>query len=304
MLLHSLAALSTMPRLARPRHITLHNRTKLVSVVSETSKPPRFFLFLLLSAVLSLAACATPPTDPAARAEFEATNDPLEPLNRHVFDFNLFLDRVLIKPVAEGYRDVLPDKARTAIRNFLDNLGEPVIFANDMLQGQFKRANDTAGRFLLNSTFGIGGVFDLATGSGIQKQSGDFGQTLYSWGVPSGPYLVLPIFGPSNPRDAGGMVADGFMDPFGYLAGAYGASNSATIGRMAASGVDVRSRNIETFDELQRNSIDFYAALRSLFRQHRASELRHGEPAPLPELDSLYDDPAAPRLSQSHAVSH
>jgi phospholipid-binding lipoprotein MlaA len=303
MQLHSLAALSTMPRLARPGPMTLHNRTKLVSVVSETSNTPRFFLFLLFGLVLSLAACATPPTDPAARAEFEATNDPLEPLNRRVFDFNLFLDRVLIKPVAEGYRDVLPDKARTAIRNFLTNLGEPVIFANDMLQGQFKRANDTAGRFLLNSTFGIGGIFDLANGSGLEKQSGDFGQTLYSWGVPDGPYLVLPIFGPSNPRDAGGMVADGFMDPFGYLAGAYGAANSSTISRMAASGVDLRSRNIETFDELQRNSIDFYAALRSLYRQHRASELRHGEPAPLPELDSLYGDPAAPHVSQNSAVS-
>ncbi len=101
-----------------------------------------------------------------------------------------------------------------------------------------------------------------------------------------GPYLVLPVFGPSDPRDAFGMAVDGEMDPFGYLAGAYGAANSATISRMAASGIDLRARNIETFDDLQRNAIDFYAQLRSLYRQHRASELRHGRPAPMPNFDS------------------
>jgi phospholipid-binding lipoprotein MlaA len=102
---------------------------------------------------------------------------------------------------------------------------------------------------------------------------------------------VLPIFGPSDPRDAVGMGVDGVMDPWGYLAGAYGAANSATIGRTAASGVDLRSRNIETLDDLQRNAIDFYAEIRSLYRQHRASELRHGRPVPMPSLDSLDSEP-------------
>jgi phospholipid-binding lipoprotein MlaA len=120
----------------------------------------------------------------------------------------------------------------------------------------------------------------------VDRQTGDFGQTMYRWGVSEGPYLVLPILGPSNPRDAIGLGVDGVMDPFGYLARAYDAGNSATIGRLAGSGVDLRSRNIETIDDLQRNAIDFYAEIRSLYRQHRASEVRHGRPAPMPDLDS------------------
>lgn len=247
---------------------------------------------LVLVPVALIASCATPPKNPAALAEFKATNDPLEPMNRRIFAFNEFLDRYLIKPVAQGYRTIVPAFGRNAIQHFLGNLNEPVIFANDMMQGEFKVANVTAARFLINSTFGLGGLLDVASGSGLERQSGDFGQTLYSWGVPSGPYLVLPIFGPSNPRDGFGMAVDGVMDPFGYLAGDYGASNSATIGRMAGQGVDTRSRNIETLDDLQRNAIDFYAEIRSLYRQHRASELRHGRPGPLPNFNSPSDSGA------------
>src|SRR5579872_5271502 len=185
----------------------------------------------------------------------------------------------------QGYRTVVPQFARDTVRHFLDNLGEPVIFANDMMQGEFKAAHDTFARFLINSTAGVGGLFDVAGATGIKRQSGDFGQTLYAWGVPDGPYLVLPIFGPSNPRDAIGMGVDGLMEPFQYLASAYGAGNSASFGRMGASGIDERANNIETLDELQRNIIDFYAVLRSYFRQHRAYVLRHGRPAPMPKLN-------------------
>lgn len=256
----------------------------------------RLTVLAALGLIVLAAGCATPPTNPAARADFEATNDPLEPMNCGIFAFNQFADRFLIKPVAQGYQTVVPEFGRDAIRHFLDNLGEPVIFANDMMQGEFKLANDSFARFLINSTFGVGGIVDFAGATGVERQTGDFGQTLYSWGVPGGPYLVLPIFGPSDPRDAVGMAVDGVMDPFGYLAGIYGASNSSTIGRMAASGVDLRARNIENLDELQRTAIDFYAEIRSLYRQHRDSELRHGRPAPLPS----FDDPpaAAPQQSQ------
>jgi phospholipid-binding lipoprotein MlaA len=241
--------------------------------------------FAAAASLAALAACATPPTDPAARKDFEATNDPLEPMNRDIFEFNLYLDHYLIKPVAIGYEKVLPQLARDTIRNFLHNLGEPVIFANDVMQAEWQAANLTAARFVINSTFGVGGLVDFAGNTGVDRQTGDFGQTLYTWGAPEGPYLVLPVFGPSNPRDAIGMGVDGVMDPFGYLAGAYGAAEDATIGRMAASGIDLRSRNIDTLDDLQRNAIDFYAEMRSLYRQHRAEELRHGRPGPMPNLD-------------------
>jgi phospholipid-binding lipoprotein MlaA len=222
----------------------------------------------LIGSVMAVSACATPPTDPVARAEFDKTNDPFEPTNRKILDFNLFLDRILIKPVAEGYRWAVPEFGRNRMRNFLDNLGEPVIFINDSLQGEFSRANTTAGRFLFNSTFGIGGLWDQASKIGMEKQSGDFGQTLYSWGVPDGPYLVLPILGPSDPRDAIGLGVDSYMDPFFWgLTVHYGAT-SAGLYRWVATGIDERSRNIESFDEIQKNAIDLYAQLRSLWRQH------------------------------------
>src|SRR5271154_3197987 len=133
------------------------------------------------------------------------------------------------------------------MRNFLDNLNEPVIFVNDSLQGEFKRADTTFARFLFNTTFGVGGLWDLASSQiGLEKQSGDFGQTLYSWGVPNGPYLVLPILGPSNPRDAIGIAVDSYLDPFHYVAANNGSRN-AGLYRWVATGIDERSRNIESF---------------------------------------------------------
>ena len=247
----------------------------------------------MLGLTLALGACATPPSDPVARADFERTNDPFEPTNRKILDFNMFVDRILLKPVALTYRTVLPQYTRNRLRDFLDNLGEPVVFINDTLQGQFKRADTTAGRFLFNSTFGVAGIWDQATAIGLEKQTGDFGQTLYSWGVPDGPYLVLPVLGPSDPRDAVGMGVDTYLDPFHWVGRHFGGqANNNGLYRWVALGIDERERNIEVLDDLQKNAVDFYAELRSLWRQHRAAELRHGEPAPIENQD-LYQDPAA-----------
>jgi phospholipid-binding lipoprotein MlaA len=251
-------------------------------------------LLVLFAPLMVLAACATPPTDPAARAQFEANNDPLEPMNRQVFAFDMFLDKWFFKPLAQTYETIVPAPGRDAVRNFLGNLHEPVIFANNVVQTEFKRAGSTAERFAINSTVGIGGIFDFATKWGIEKESGDFGQTLYHYGVGEFFYLVLPILGPSNPRDIAGMAVDGYADPFSYLAYDYGA-DVATYARMGAEGLDERTQNLQNFDELQRTSIDLYAAVRSLYRQHRANELRHGEPGPAPtDMEGLYQDPGAP----------
>jgi phospholipid-binding lipoprotein MlaA len=234
---------------------------------------------------LSVAGCATVPTDPAERAAFEETNDPLEPTNRAIFAFNQGADRYVIRPAAQGYRDFVPEPGRRAIGNVLDNLRQPVVFANSVLQADFDRAFVTLARFLLNSTMGVGGIFDVASDQGYTRQQADFGQTLFAWGVPDGPYLVLPLLGPSNPRDAVGYGVDVAMDPWGYWADTVAFDAS----RFVVGGVDRREQVLEELDTLERTSIDFYATIRSLYRQQRLDTLYNGRP-PAPALD-LYNDP-------------
>lgn len=264
-----------------------HIRTKPVSILPKAISLIR--VLLLAGLLLPLVACATPPTDPAARADFEATNDPFEPTNRVIFEGNDLFYTYLVRPIAKAYVWVVPEFGRNRIHDFLQNLGEPIIWANDMLQGEWHAADVTTGRFMANSTFGIGGLFDIAAKSGLEQQSGDFGQTLYHYGVPDGPYIVLPILGPSNPRDAIGMGADSVADPFTWLAQYYG-HGGANWYRFGAEGIDEYADHMDELDELKKNSIDYYAAIRSLWRQHRATELRHGAPAPSPAgLEGLYD---------------
>lgn len=236
---------------------------------------------------LSMAACAEVPTDPAARAAFEETNDPLEPTNRAIFEFNRQLDRYAIKPVAQAYHDVVPEPGRRAVHNFLDNLKQPIVFANDVAQADFDRAFVTLARFVVNSTIGAFGLFDVATDQGYPRQQGDFGQTLFAWGVPDGPYLVLPLLGPSNPRDAVGYGVDAYADPFGLWADSFAFDAS----RFAASGIDQREQVLGELDRIEQTSLDFYATIRSLWRQQRLEQLYNGKPPP-PSYDSLYEDPA------------
>jgi phospholipid-binding lipoprotein MlaA len=244
--------------------------------------------------LLVLAGCATPPRDPVALAAFKANNDPLEPLNRKTFAFNQGVDRVLLKPIAKGYRRVLPSHGRDGIRNFLRNLHEPIVLVNNLLQGEFKRAATSLGRFVENSTLGVAGIMDFASRHGLKRQSGDFGQTLYVWGFHEGPYLVLPLMGPSNPRDAVGLGADLFTNPVVYFTPQFNYKTTVSVSEAVVGGIDERARNIDSLDEIQRESVDFYAALRSLYRQNRAAELRHGEPPPAPKVEDLYSDPGDP----------
>ncbi len=222
-----------------------------------------------------LSGCATPPKgDPEALAAFEETNDPYEPLNRGIFEFNLVLDKAVLKPVAFVYKEAVPDPIRNMIRNFLDNLRSPIIFANDMLQGEWNRAGETLFRFAMNSSFGVLGIADIAGDLGFQAHDEDFGQTLAVWGVDDAPFLMLPVLGPSNPRDAVGFLVDFLFDPFTYIA-----DSEYRIARFATRAVDTRARRYDTINELERTSLDFYATVRSLFRQRRKDEIRNGVPS-------------------------
>ena len=229
----------------------------------------------------SLAACATPPTDPAARAEFERTNDPIEPFNRRVFAFNLYLDDYVAKPVARAYRNNVPEFFRDRFRDFYANVTAPVTFINDVLQNESARAAETATRFTVNTFMGIGGLWDVAGQYGLKRHKEDFGQTLAVWGVKEGPYLMVPFLGPSNPRDLAGKVVDNFLNPISY-----GISHVGVAWLEIVAGVldvvDNRASLLEPMDELRRTSLDFYAAVRSLYRQNRESEISNGKVKKIP----------------------
>jgi phospholipid-binding lipoprotein MlaA len=225
---------------------------------------------------LALAACATG-QQPAQGEDPYAINDPLESVNRGIFSFNMTLDEYVIKPTAQAYRDVLPEGVRDSIHNFLTNLRSPVILFNDAIQGEGKLAGDTFARLWLNTILGVGGFFDPASQAGIPFHDADFGQTFGTWGIGPGPYLVLPILGPSNPRDTVGLVAGWYADPANGVASAND-HGWVSYPRGAVEGIDLRSRNIDILDRIQSTSLDFYATIRSLYNQRRASEIRHEAP--------------------------
>jgi phospholipid-binding lipoprotein MlaA len=252
---------------------------------------PQLRLAAAAFAALCLCGCATEPRDPVAREQFKANHDPLEPLNRRTFAFNQAVDRAVIKPVAKGYRAALPGTVRDGLRHFLDNLNEPIVFANTLLQGRVRDAGDTAARFLVNSTVGIAGFRDVASHNRLPKKIGDFGQTFWAWGIPEGPYLIVPILGPTNPRDGVGSGVDAYIDPFRYVTDTDHFSTFVTGGRAVLDGVDKRERSIDALDEMEKEAIDYYASFRSLFRQHRAAELTGSDhPSQLPSPD-FYEDP-------------
>jgi len=234
--------------------------------------------------VIGLGGCATAPSDATARAEFERENDPIEPLNRAIFAFNLQMDKMFLRPAAVVYREALPVPVQKGVNSFLSNLRSPVVFANDVLQGEMDRAGNTAGRFVINTTVGILGVWDAAAEFGLQGHSEDFGQTFGRWGVGEGFYLVLPFLGPSNPRDTVGLAVEYYIDPFNLWARRENIEGWI-MARSIATGIDFRARNLETLDELESTSLDYYVAIRSLYRQRRANEISNGvttseQPAP------------------------
>ncbi len=221
---------------------------------------------ILLSGIV-LAACATTGGAPDV-------GDPLEATNRVLFDVTLAIDRNVTRPVAIGYRDGIPQGGRVVVRNFLDNLNSPVVFANDVLQGEPNRAGTTLARTVVNTTIGIGGLFEIAERWGLPKHYEDFGQTLAVWGVGEGPYLIVPILGPSNARDMVGFGVDFVMDPLFHVN--WGDKRYIPWTRFGVDMIDLRSRAIVQVDDIERTSADFYAATRSLYRQNRVNAINNG----------------------------
>lgn len=225
----------------------------------------------LLVVCLLLAGCASQ-TD-------SAVNDPFEPINRQVFAFNHSLDKHAALPAASYYKSAVPDGMRDSVHNFLSNLTIPVTFANDLLQAEFTQAGIAVCRLGVNTTVGVLGFMDPATGWGCPENDEDFGQTLAVYGVPGGPYLVLPFLGSTLPRDmAGKILVDHYFNPLGYVT--YRGKYYVSMGTNVIKMVDQRSRSISALSDIERTSIDYYAAVRSIYLQKRDSAIQNGTLAP------------------------
>jgi len=229
-----------------------------------------------LAAAAALAGCAG--TSQGDGAALDRVNDPLEPANRVIFAANQAVDTVVLRPVAVTYGTWVPEPIRYNVRSFLRNLRSPLIIANELLQGDWDGAERATPRFFVNTIAGAGGIVDIAGDNlGIPFEPEDFGQTLAVWGVDSGPYIVLPLFGPSTLRDATGlgveMVADPVTNPLDW--GLLDDTPMAYV-RPGLTAADTRYRTLEATDELEASSLDYYAAVRSFYLQDRARQITDG----------------------------
>jgi phospholipid-binding lipoprotein MlaA len=221
--------------------------------------------------------CATP-----------SKQDPLEKFNRNVYAFNDGVDKLLVKPVAETYKTIVPEPVDQGVSNFFSNINDMVVVANDLLQFKFKQAASDTGRFLLNSTVGLLGFFDVASELGLPKHQEDFGQTLGYWGINSGPYLVLPFLGPSTARDAFGLGADSLFDPLFY-AGAQ-TFDPTYVAPYVVKGVDTRADLLGAERILQVAALDEYSYIRDAYLARREYLVHDGNPPEKKEDASLDED--------------
>ena len=245
--------------------------------IKQLSQLKRGLALTLPAIVISgaLTGCATPPpkSETANYAAYEQLNDPLEPTNRVFYRVNNTLDTYLMKPIAQGYVYVTTQGIRNHVGNFASNIGEPARMLNFMASGDPRDAGTSLVRFLLNSTVGLGGIFDPAASLGYTKTDTDFGLTLASWGVPAGPYLYLPIFGPSGVRDAANLPVEWFATPM-EAAPESGALDAFGYAETGLNLVNTRAEYIPVINQIKATALDPYATFRSLYRQSRTSELQ------------------------------
>ncbi len=242
----------------------------------------------VLSAV-GFAACLVTPAVASAQ---EAQSDPWEGFNREMYALHEGVDQALLEPVARGYRAITPSPVRQGVLNFLRNLRGPVIFANDVLQGEIGRAGTTAVRFGVNSTIGIAGIFDPATSMGLERHDEDFGQTLAVWGVDAGPYIFVPLLGPTTVRDGAGRIIDVVFDPLTWAE--FDEVDEVRIGRTVLAGVAAREQVLETVDDIRRDALDPYVTIRTSYGLLRQSAIQNGpaDVQDLPEFEDINEQPA------------
>ena len=244
-------------------------------------------LVIVLMAAVTLSACASTQNS----TEFGEVYDPIEPVNRQIFAFNDAVDEVALEPAAEVYRDTLPETIRTGIANILRNLRTPLIFGNQVLQGDMEGAGTALVRFVTNTLAGLGGFLDPAGENGFEFEEEDFGQTLAVWGVGEGPYMVLPLLGPSNLRDTVGFVVDIVTNPVGILIDNQHVGGEYAIASSTATALTARSESLDAIREIKSSSVDYYASLRNLYNQRRANLIADGAVSvDIPDFSEMSDE--------------
>ena len=233
---------------------------------------PRFPLISIMMLVFLLSSCSTTGS---------SKNDPLEPMNRAIFQFNEVVDDNIFEPVAKTYKYVTPDPVETGVSNFFSNIGEVSTIANDVFQFKFKQAGYDFLRFSINTTIGVFGIFDVASSVGLNKNKEDFGQTLGYWGIPQGPYLVLPFFGASTFRDAPGLYADMQVSPIQQL------DNEEAITLNALNAISTRARLLRATKILDTAAKDKYIFIRESYLQKRESMVNDGDTEEDFEIDVI-----------------
>lgn len=240
-------------------------------------------LFLAAATPARVAAAADMPTEAVAAPDALTSADPLESFNRAIFRFNEELDTWVLAPVAQGWDFVSPRPIQRAIENFYDNLLFPIRFVNLLLQGNLDPAALTLSRFCVNTTLGLGGLFDAASALDLERHQADFGQTLGIWGVPPGPYLVLPIWGPSNPRDTAGLFVDGYLGIATFFF-----DWPILLGSVVTENLNQRSLLLRDVENLKEASFDLYVAARDAYGQQRTERVLGTEAADAARQQDLY----------------
>jgi phospholipid-binding lipoprotein MlaA len=251
------------------RHQTKNKTGKLLKVMFKQLNKKLIKILMWVSVAL-VAGCAT-----TQQTERVAKIDPFESINRAVFTFNENADEYVIKPAAEAYQFVLPEFVRTGVTNFFSNIGDIFVAVNNLLQGKPGNAANDIGRFLVNSTIGILGLFDVATDAGLEKNKEDFGQTLGVWGVPSGPYVVLPLFGPSSVRDTAGLAVDLKTD---FILNSNQLNHDQKVGSTVLRVVNQRANLLNASQLLEDAAFDKYSFLRDSYLQRRHNQVHDGNP--------------------------
>lgn len=234
----------------------------------------RNFSYALIFTFLALAGCSS--TGNGGLAVDRNNNGALETYNRAMFSFNNKVDKFVIRPVAKGYKAVTTEFMRKRVSNFFSNIDEPVSAANHILQGEFSASGYDMGRFVINTTLGVVGLFDVASNWGMEAQKTGFDETLATWCVPDGPFIILPIIGPSTPRAATGFLADGYASPMFWVANESG-DNDAWAYYYGAAGLkylNLMAENLTFLESLEEGSVDYYETIKSAYMQNR-SKIRY-----------------------------